>query len=110
MKRAQDLRVNFISTNYQIAINSDGDYFRIGDKVHHEGAPENEIGIIEKFEIDNESEEVKVFTDKGHCHIDFIYHVKPVEIEAGYECSECGGVMETDKTYCSNDCFKASQL
>lgn len=27
-----------------------------------------------------------------------------------YECLECGKPMEKDITYCSNDCFKASQL
>jgi len=35
-ERAQDLKQNFISVDNKIAINSDGDFFRIGDKVHHE--------------------------------------------------------------------------
>ena len=32
------------------------------------------------------------------------------EEEPEFECSECGEPMETDKTYCSDACFKASQL
>jgi len=51
-----------------------------------------------------------VHTDKGFCHLDFIYHTSTFETEVEFECSECGKVMETDKTYCSNDCFKSSQL
>ena len=107
-KRPLDLRVNFISVDSKIAIDSDGVIFRIGDKVRHEGATANEIGVIEKFSIDEISEEVLVNTDKGFCHLDIIYHI--TEVEFGYECAECGKVIETDKTYCSDDCFKASQL
>jgi hypothetical protein len=27
-----------------------------------------------------------------------------------YECYECGAIMYTDKTYCSKDCERASNL
>ena len=31
-------------------------------------------------------------------------------IEETNECSECGTTIDTDKTYCSRDCYKASML
>lgn len=108
MNRAEDLKQDFISTDFKIAMNDEGVFFRIGDKIHHEGAPENEIGIIESFSIDSESEEVLVQTNMGSCHLAFIYHIEEETKE--FECTECGKPMETDKTYCSDACFKASQL
>ena len=73
MERAQDLKQNFLSVDKKIAMNSDGDYFRVGDIVHHEGAPEAETANILSFDIDIESEEVLVYTSRGTCHLDFIY-------------------------------------
>jgi predicted nucleic acid-binding Zn ribbon protein len=36
--------------------------------------------------------------------------MNPEEDIKEFECQECGTPMERDKTYCSDDCFKASQL
>lgn len=54
-------------------MSSQGDYFRVGDTVKHEGASDTESAVIKKFTIDRTTEEVKAYTTKGHCHIDFLY-------------------------------------
>jgi predicted nucleic acid-binding Zn ribbon protein len=36
--------------------------------------------------------------------------MNPEEEIKVYKCQECGVPMKKDKTYCSDDCFKASQL
>lgn len=69
-----ELRQNFLSVNKKIARDSFGTFFKVGDTVGHEGTEGNETAIIERFEIDDDYEEVKVFTTRGHCHLDFIYH------------------------------------
>lgn len=66
-----ELRQNFISVDSTIARDSYGSYFKIGDEVGHEGS--NDFATILSFEIDKESQEVKVNTSKGHCHLDFIF-------------------------------------
>jgi hypothetical protein len=71
-------RQNFISVDKKIAIDSFGNRFSVGDEVSHESAP-SESAIIERFEIDEVSEEVKAFTSKGWAHIDFLW--KPEQAE-----------------------------
>jgi hypothetical protein len=68
-----ELRKNFISIDKKAAINSYGEYFKIGQRVGHEGANENDFATITFFEINDEIGEVKAHTDKGWGHIDFMY-------------------------------------
>lgn len=73
MKTVKDtpLNVNFISADKKKAINSYGEIFFEGDVVGHE---DNMLGTatIQRFEVDDESNEVKAITEKGYAHIDFI--------------------------------------
>jgi len=72
MNKDLDLRCNFINADKTIARNSYGGFFKIGDKVEHEGA--NDGGaIISSFEVDETSNEIKAHTDKGWSHLDFIF-------------------------------------
>jgi len=75
--RQQKEKQNFISVDNTIAINSDGGLFHIGDEVEHDGS-KNEIAIIQKFEV-LPDDEIKVYTTKGHCHLDFLTVVKTNE-------------------------------
>lgn len=68
-----DLRVNYISVDYKSAVDSDHNFYKIGQEVCHEGANIDEIATILSFEIDEQSEEVKVHTTKGWAHLDFIF-------------------------------------
>lgn len=67
-------RRNFIDASGTVAINSYGEVFIIGAEVGHEdkNAPN---ARIESFDVDKESNEVIAFTDKGYCHIDFMYNL-----------------------------------
>jgi len=67
-------RQNFISVDKKMVINSYGEYFVIGEKVKHE---DNDAGeaIIISFEPDVEKNEIRVNTDKGFAHIDFLVKV-----------------------------------
>ena len=67
-------RCNFINPTKTMAISSYGEVFKIGAHVAHEdkNAPN---AIIESFEVDEESNEIIAFTDKGYCHIDFMYNL-----------------------------------
>lgn len=67
---------NFISVDEKTARNSYGEFFTIGDNVEHEDVSVLDIAIIEKFEIDKESNEIKAHTNKGWAHIDFISKIK----------------------------------
>lgn len=69
-----ELRQNFLSVDKKIARDSYGTFFKVGETVGHEGTEGNETAVITSFEIDEESKEIKVFTTRGHCHLDFIYH------------------------------------
>lgn len=67
-------RCNFINALETMAINSYGEVFKIGAQVGHEdkNAPN---ATIESFDVDKESNEIIAFTDKGFCHIDFMYNL-----------------------------------
>lgn len=62
-------RQNFLSVDKKTARSSYGDYFQIGDEVGHEGA--DDLAIIYGFVEDFDGNEIKVFTSKGYCHLDF---------------------------------------
>lgn len=61
---------NFISVDGQTVRNSYGEFFSIGEVVGHEGA--EDTATIVSFEPKKEENEITVYTDKGHAHIDFL--------------------------------------
>lgn len=65
---------NFISVDKKTARNSYGEFFSVGETVGHEGA--DDTATILSFEADIEKNEVKVMTDKGHAHVDFLVKVE----------------------------------
>ncbi len=67
----QELRMNFISTDKTLARDSYGEYFKVGEVVEHEDDTVGSATIL-SFEIDEEYNEVKVITDKGWAHLDFL--------------------------------------
>lgn len=62
--------VPFLSADQTCAIASSGVVFYVGEKVGHQGTAD--FAVIAKFEIDVENSDIKVFTDKGHCTINFL--------------------------------------
>lgn len=74
-KMNEDLKnQNFISVDGKTVINSYGNVFKVGDTVKHEDSEAGTI-TIQKFEPVIERNEIRVLTDKGYAHIDFINHV-----------------------------------
>jgi len=65
-----ETKQNFISVDGKTVISSYGEYFTVGELVGHEGAEDN--ATITSFQPVVEENEIKVFTDKGHAHIDFL--------------------------------------
>lgn len=65
---------NFISADSKTARNSYNKYFTIGDTVKHDDESVD-IATIVSFEIDIKMNEVRVNTDQGYAHIDFINKV-----------------------------------
>lgn len=80
-----ELRQNFLSVSKKIARDSFGVYYKVGELVGHEGA--EDTAIIESFSVDEESEELKVHTSRGHCHLDFLVKLK--EDYSNRSCSTC---------------------
>jgi len=64
-------RQNFISVDKKTVINSYGEYFVIGEKVKHQDDDAGEATIF-SFESNVEKNEIRVNTDKGYAHIDFL--------------------------------------
>jgi hypothetical protein len=62
---------NFISVDGQTAKNSYGQYFSVGETVGHQDKSVGESTIL-KFEPEIEMNEIKVHTDKGFAHLDFL--------------------------------------
>lgn len=62
---------NFISVDGKTARNSYGEFFTVGEMVKHQ---DNEAGIatITSFVPDRYMNEVRVSTDQGYTHIDFL--------------------------------------
>lgn len=67
-------RQNFISANRLTVRSSYGEYFTIGETVTHEDPTAGTARIID-FAPDEESNEVRAYTDKGWTHIDFLNKV-----------------------------------
>ena len=76
-----EIKQNFLSVDKKTARSSYGEFFTIGEEVGHEGAEDNAViqGFVEEFD----GNEIKVFTSKGHCHLDFL--VKLNDITPNYK-------------------------
>lgn len=71
-------RQNFISVDKKMVINSYGEYFVVGERVRHKDDEAGEATII-SFEPDVEKNEIRVNTDKGYAHIDFLLKIADVK-------------------------------
>ncbi len=69
------LQQNFISVDQKTVRNSYGEFFTIGETVRHDDNEAGEATIL-SFEPIIERNEIKVYTDKGYAHIDFLVKVK----------------------------------
>lgn len=65
---------NFINVSKNMAINSYGDVFKLGEHVKHQD-PEAGTTFITKFSVDDEYGEIVAHTELGIANIDFISHV-----------------------------------
>lgn len=65
---------NYISVDGKCARNSYNEYFAHGDEVRHEDDQVGTATII-SFEPIIERNEIRVKTDKGYAHLDFIHHL-----------------------------------
>lgn len=75
IERSIEKRQNFISVDKKMVMNSYGNYFFVGEKVKHEDGDAGEATII-NFELNVENNEIRVNTDKGFAHIDFLVKVR----------------------------------
>ena len=66
---------NFISTDSKTVRNSYGEFFTVGEMVKHEDNDAGEARIL-SFEPIIERNEIRVHTDKGYTHIDFLVKLK----------------------------------
>lgn len=73
-KITPDTKQNFISVDKKTARNSYGIYYTVGETVKHSGA--EDTALIMSFELDLESNEVRVLTSKGHTHVDFLIKIE----------------------------------
>tara|TARA_R110002049_G_scaffold231127_2_gene403450 strand:+ start:38360 stop:38590 length:231 start_codon:yes stop_codon:yes gene_type:complete len=70
---------NFLSVDKKTARSSYGEFFEIGEEVGHEGA--TDLATIQGFVEEFDGNEIKVFTSKGHCHLDFLVKKEKAIIE-----------------------------
>ena len=66
---------NFISVDGKTVMNSYGEFFTVGELVLHEDETAGPATIT-SFETKIDNNEIRVNTDKGYAHIDFLVKVK----------------------------------
>ena len=66
-------RKDFISIDNKTVLSAEGQFFSIGDKVHHEGAPDDEEATIQSFSMNIESMDIQAKTTRGKARISFLY-------------------------------------
>jgi len=64
-------RQNFISVDKKTARNSYDNFFSVGERVWHQDSTAGSATIL-SFKADTAKNEVKVNTDKGYAHLDFL--------------------------------------
>jgi hypothetical protein len=70
-------RQNFLSVNGKTARSSYGEFFEVGELVGHQDTDAGQATVLSFQGIIRENE-VKVFTDKGYCHLDFLVKLETV--------------------------------
>ena len=70
-----ETKQNFISVDGKTVRNSYGEFFTIREKVKHQDEEAGAATIL-LFETDVVKNEIKVTTDKGYAHIDFLVKTK----------------------------------
>lgn len=68
----------YLSACKTCAIASTGEIFTVGERVGHQG--DTDSAVISEFEIDAENADIKVYTDKGHCTINFLVKLPPSSV------------------------------
>lgn len=66
---------NFISVDKQTVLSSYGEMFIVGESVNHQDE-DVDTAIIISFEPSIERNEIKVHTNKGYAHLDFLEKLK----------------------------------
>lgn len=66
---------NFISVDEKTVINSYGEVFTIGEIVKHDDDDAGDATIL-RFETVIDRNEIRVHTDKGYAHVDFLVKIK----------------------------------
>lgn len=72
--KASDLRQDYISVDLTTVISSEGEIFKIGDKVIHNGDIQKNVGVIQLFDCNRETMDIIAITDRGKARICFLYH------------------------------------
>ena len=68
--KATQYSTSFISPDRQRAISVNNEVFLVGETVGHQGAADQ--AVIQSFEIDEETNDIKVMTSRGTCTINFL--------------------------------------
>lgn len=66
-------RVDYISIDGKSALSSEGTFFKVGDKVYHEGDDKFILSEILSFYIDNKTVDIIAVTEAGDAKISFLY-------------------------------------
>lgn len=69
-------RQDYISIDKKTAISAEGEIFKVGNKVTHDGADFNEVAIINKFSINKKSYDIIAHTNLGTARISFLSNYK----------------------------------
>ena len=70
-----ETKQNFISVDNKTGRSSYGEFFTVGEIVEHQDKAVGSAEII-SFELDENQNEIKVNTDKGYAHIDFLVKIE----------------------------------
>jgi hypothetical protein len=69
-----EFRQDYLNIDKSVAISAEGDIFKVGDYVGHDGSEKN--AIINSFFINEETFDVMARTTEGIARISFMYHTK----------------------------------
>lgn len=74
---AVEFKQDYLNLNQDTAISAEGEIFKVGDTVCHEGSENvGETATITSFSADMESYDVIAHTTRGRGRISFMYHPK----------------------------------
>lgn len=69
-------RINYISVDKQTAMSSLGEFFKVGELVKHDAGEDAGKATIISFTPEIEGNEIRVDTNKGFAHLDFLVKLK----------------------------------